>query len=124
MTCSYDQNCVASSLNGEIVSESESDDPEAYLNVSDPLSASGRPLILKRRKSIQGRWKRGQEKAIAEKKFLKREESKRVSKTLKECPDIGQKIEAFCRITPGRSRCLASHWGTYVLWQHKIKRKR
>ena len=29
--CSYEQDCTARSLNGEIVSDSESDNPECYV---------------------------------------------------------------------------------------------
>ena len=37
-----EQNRIARAVNGEIVSESESDRPEAYVGVSDPLSAAAR----------------------------------------------------------------------------------
>ena len=93
----YEQNRIARVINGEIVSESESDDPEAYVGVSQPLDESGKALIAKKRRAIQRRGKRKQEKAIAEKHFLSRKGSKRVSKILKDCPDIGETIEAYVR---------------------------
>lgn len=93
----YEQDRVARVVNGDIVSESESDDPEEYVGVSEPLSESGKALIAKKRKAIQRRSKRKQEKAIAERHFLSRKGSKRVSKILKDCPDIGETIEAYVR---------------------------
>ena len=53
----YEQNRIARVINGEIVSESESDDPEAYVGVSQPLDESGKALIAKKRRAIQRRRK-------------------------------------------------------------------
>ena len=67
----YEQRRMARIVNGEIVSESDSDnDPEAYVNISEPLSEAGKALIVKKRKAIKRRCKRKQEKAIAERHFL------------------------------------------------------
>lgn len=44
----YDQNRIARALNGEVVSESETDNPEAYASVLDPLSAAARKLLSKK----------------------------------------------------------------------------
>jgi len=63
-----EQNRIARAVNGEIVSESESDSPEAY--VSDPLSAAGKELIAKKWAKIQRRAKQRREKAIADQHFL------------------------------------------------------
>ena len=93
----YEQSRMARIVNGEIVSESDSDDPESYVGISEPLSESGKALIVKKRRAIQRRCKRKQEKAIAERHFLSRKGSTRVSKILKDCPDIGETIEAFVR---------------------------
>ena len=38
----YDQDRTVRIVNGEIVSESESDSPETYANTTDPLSATGK----------------------------------------------------------------------------------
>ncbi len=69
----YDQDRTARSVNGEIVSESDSDSPEAYVGVSQPLSAAGKRLIAKKRAAIR---RRGQEKTIAERHFLSRKTPK------------------------------------------------
>ena len=74
------------------VSETDSDDPEEYVGVSEPLSEAAKALIVKQRKAIQRICKRKQEKAIAEKHFLSRRGSVRVSKILRDCPDIGETI--------------------------------
>ena len=68
----YDQNRIARAVNGEVVSESESDSPEAYVGVSDPLSTGGRQLIAKKRKMIKRRARRRRQKAIADQRFLAR----------------------------------------------------
>ena len=50
----YEQERIARIVNGEIVSESDSDDdPEAYVGISDPLSEAGKVLISKKRKAIK-----------------------------------------------------------------------
>ena len=53
-------------LNGCIVTEPESDDPELIARLHDPLSESGRLLISKQRKAIQRRTRRLRAKAVAE----------------------------------------------------------
>ena len=44
----YDQNRIVRSVNGEIVSESESDDPESYIGLSKPFSRLGKSLVVKK----------------------------------------------------------------------------
>ena len=44
----YDQNRIVRSVNGEIVSESESDDPESYIRLSNPFSRLGKSLVVKK----------------------------------------------------------------------------
>ena len=44
---------IARAVNGEIVSESELDRPEAYVVVSDPLSTASKELIAKKWAKIQ-----------------------------------------------------------------------
>jgi len=44
----YEQDHIARSVNGEIVSESESDDPELYVGLVDPFSESAKSLVVKR----------------------------------------------------------------------------
>ena len=91
----YSQERVARVVNGEIVSESESDSPDAYASVLDPLSAAGKELIAKKRAAIQRRARRKREKFVADKRFLSRKISKRANNLLKKFPDIGETIESF-----------------------------
>ena len=92
---SYDQGRIARAVNEEIVSESESDNPEAYTNLLDPLCASGKDLITKKRTMIRRRARRRREKAIADQHFLSRKRSKRVSRVIEKFPDIGETIENY-----------------------------
>ena len=91
----YEQDHTARALNGEIVSELDSDDPDLYFRVKDPLSAAGKDLVVKKRAAIHRRARRQQAKAIAERRFLSRKVSKRLSQVLKQCPCIGKEIESF-----------------------------
>ena len=78
-----------------IVSELESDDPTSYTGLQDPFSEAGRLKILAHRKAIQRQKRRLRAKYIAEQRFLSKKKSKRVSKILTECSDIGRVIEEF-----------------------------
>lgn len=91
----YDTERNARALNRLIVSEIESDDPTSYVGLHDPFSEAGRSVILARRKAIQRRNRRLRAKKIAEQRFLSKKKSKRVSKILAECSDIGKVIEDF-----------------------------
>ena len=91
-TCIYEQDRTAWSLNGEIVSDSESDDPECYVGINDPLSDKAKLLIAKNCAAIRRRARRCKMKAIAEKRS---KVSRKVSKILRDCPDIGKVIEMF-----------------------------
>ena len=93
----YSDDGIARAMNQEIVSDSESDDPDAYVGLQDPLSKEGKHLIHKRRSAIHRRIRRVKAKAIAEQGYLSRKVSKRVSKILKECPNLGQTIEEFVK---------------------------
>ena len=91
--CEMEQ--TARVLNGCIVTEPESDDPELTARLHDPLCESGRLLIAKRRKAIQRRTRRLRAKAVAEQRFLSKKSSTRISRILSQCPDIGKVIESF-----------------------------
>jgi len=84
---------MARSINGEIVSESESEDPEQYVGVKSVTSEAGKTLVQKKRIAIK-RWGRLHPKAPAERR-LSWKVSKRTSKTLQDCPNIGKSIESF-----------------------------
>ena len=91
----YADGRIARAINGEVVTDSESDNPEDYVHLQDPLSEEGRALVKKRRTAIQRRIRRMKAKAIAEQRFLTRKTPKRFSKVLLECPDVGKTIEDF-----------------------------
>ena len=86
---------TAKAVNGLVVSESEADDPVAYCEIRDLASDKAKNLIAAKRKGIQARMRRLRAKAIAEQCFLSRKSSKRVSKIVSECQDIGSVIETF-----------------------------
>ena len=87
---------MARAANGEIVSDSESDDGrEVYFNINDPLGGDGKELIRKRRAAIKCQARRLKAKRLGEKRFLSRKPSKHINKVLSECPDIGKTIESF-----------------------------
>jgi len=73
----YQQEHTARALNGEIVSELESDNSDSYSGATDILSTSGKELVRKKRAAIRRRAKRKQAKAVAERRFLSWKISKR-----------------------------------------------
>ena len=86
---------TASLLNGDIVSDSESDDPESYLQVTSLSSQAAKNLISKKRKRCARRAYRLKTKMIAAKRFLCRKVSKRITTIVDRFPDIGSTIESF-----------------------------
>ena len=91
----YRDDRIARSVNGEVVSETESDNPEDYLNPASAASESTKALIKKRRMAIKQRMRRIRAKSLAEERFLAQKVSSRTSKILRDCPDIGNTIESF-----------------------------
>ena len=77
------------------MTDSESDDPDTYLEVHDLRSAKAQALITKKRKSIRRRARYLKSKHIAERNFLGQKVSHQVRGILKEYPNIGQEIESF-----------------------------
>ena len=94
-SASYNEERIARSINGDIVSESDSEDPEQYVGVKSATSEAGKVLVQKKRMTIKRRAKRLRAKAVAERRFLSRKVSKRTSKILRDCPNIGETIESF-----------------------------
>ena len=92
-TC--EQERVARMVNGDVVTDSESDNPDDFVGFCDVLNERGINLIAKRRAAIIRCAQRNKAKAIAERNFLSRRAPKRVSKILQDCPDIGKTIERF-----------------------------
>ena len=85
----YRDERIVRSVNGEIVSETESDNPIDYIEMSRTS------LIEKKRRAIQTRARRQRAKLIAQQRFLSRKVGKRISKILADCPDIGKVMESF-----------------------------
>ena len=79
---SYEEERQARIVNGEIVSESESDDPEDYVDFKEVRSEKGKLLVQKKHHAIRRRAKRLSAKHIAEKRFLSKKVSSRTSKIL------------------------------------------
>ena len=87
---------VARAANGEIVSDSESEEcREVYFDINDPMSDEAKELIRKRRAAIKRQARRLKATRLAERRFLSRKPSKHIRKVLSECPDIGKTIENF-----------------------------
>ena len=85
---------VARMVNGDIVTDSESDNPEDYCGLKNVLSETGRTFITKRRASIKRRAQRERARVIAEQRFLSRNITKHVS--------INRRI---CEMVPGWPLC-------------------
>lgn len=87
-------------VHNDIISDSESDDPEDYVGVhfkgelSDPALQR---LVQRKRNIFKRKAKRSFHKLIAEKAILKRKVPPRASKLLKKYPNLGKDIEAFVR---------------------------
>ena len=82
-------------LNGDTVTDSESDDPTQYVGLHDVFTASGLSLVKKRRKAIKRRAQRLKAKAVVECDVLSRQRSQDVRGVLADHPNIGREIEAF-----------------------------
>lgn len=86
----YEQDKLARSVNGEIVTESESS--------CDELANETKQLIIKRKRlSIKRRARRLKTRLLAEQRFLQRRLTKKTSKILTECPNIGHVVEEFVK---------------------------
>ena len=89
-----EDNRLARMMNGDIVTDSESDDPEALVG-QYRLSEQVKLMILKRRAAIRRRKQRYKAKLMVDKRFLSRKVSKTLRGVLLQCPGIGKEIEAF-----------------------------
>lgn len=77
-------------MNGDIVSESDSDHPDDYIHNERMASA-----LRKKVAAIHQKCRRDRAKAIAERNFLQRKRSKKISRILSDYPGIGKEIEDF-----------------------------
>ena len=82
-------------LNGYIVSDSDSDNPEDYIGITSIQSERAKKLIFKKRKSLAQKMRRWKAKKIVERNFLSRKTSMHVNSILKQFPEIGKDIESF-----------------------------
>jgi len=79
------------------ISGSESSEDEMWMPDEDILGERVMDILKKKRAALKRKSKREVKKLLAEKRFQKRRRSKRVSKLLKDCPDIGQTVEKFVK---------------------------
>ena len=86
---------TAAALNGEIVSDSESDNAEGYIGILSIADECAKRIIARKRKSLARRVRRQKAKTLAARKFLSRKVSRRVNTIVDQFPDIGEKIESF-----------------------------
>ena len=82
-------------MNGFIVTDSESEDPDQHIGLNDTSSERAKAIIAKKRKAIQRRAQYLISKSIANQNFLKRKQSARTKTIIKEFPTIGKDIEDF-----------------------------
>ena len=84
----------AAAMNGDVVSESEVENPDSYLkaNSDTPERAT---LLRQKIAYIRRKARRDRAKVIAEQKFLARKRSKKVCGIVDKFPGIGKEIEHF-----------------------------
>lgn len=92
---SSDQTRIAASLNGDIVTDSESDSAEDYVGLTSVASEGVKRIVSKKRKSLARRVRRQKAKALAARNFLSRTISKQTKTVVDKFPDIGKSIESF-----------------------------
>ena len=81
-------------LEGNVCSDSESDNPDEWIDV-DLRTDAGKKLIQKERRRIRQKAKRQAAKSVAEECLLRRKIPKRVGRVLRVFPDIGKEMEKF-----------------------------
>ncbi len=91
--CDPSDSRTIAALNGEVVSESESDNPDEYGDLSSHVSEAAKKIIAKKRKALAHKLHREKAKAVATKHFLSRKVSKKVKTVVDRFPDIGKEIE-------------------------------
>ena len=84
----------AESWNGNIVSDSDIENPDDYLEASGGRGKL-QTLLKQRIAQLKRKARRDYAKQIAERNFLARRRSKTVSGILKTCPNIGKEIEQY-----------------------------
>ncbi len=92
---SADQSRVAALLNGDIVSDSESNDPDDYVGLTSVALEHARAIISRKRVCLARKVWRIKAKTLASRNFLCRKVSKRAKSIVDRFPDIGQAIESY-----------------------------
>lgn len=82
-------------MNGEIVTDSESDNADDYVGIASIADERAKRIIARKRKSLARRVRRQKAKALAARNFLSRKVSKRINTIVDRFPDIGDTIETF-----------------------------
>jgi len=78
-TANYESERIANMVNGNVVTDSESDDPENYIGIKDLISNNAVTIIAKQRAINKRQKQRLQAKLITEDNFLSRKVSKKVN---------------------------------------------
>ena len=86
---------MAAALNGEVVSESDSDNADDYVGLLSIASPRAKKIIEKKRKALALRVRRAKAKAIASKNVLARKVTRKVKTVVDKFPGIGKTIETF-----------------------------
>ena len=82
-------------LEGIVCSDSESDNPDEWIDVPNLRTEVEKKLIQRERRRIRQKAKRQAAKRVAEECLVKRKIPKRVGRVLRDFPDIGKEIENF-----------------------------
>ena len=85
----------ANAINGQIVSDIESDDPEQYSEIHNLAHSKAKCLVAKKRKLFRRQERYMKSKQLAERNFLSRRVSQKVTGIIDSCPNIGEEIEKF-----------------------------
>lgn len=93
---------TARSINGEVVTESETESESESIPATDKLtisssSCSQLALVIKKLASVKRRARRLKAKVLAERRLLSRKMSKRTSKIVNDFPNIGEVIEEYVK---------------------------
>ncbi len=84
---------------GNIVSETDESSTDVNTQsldeINSPYDAHALALIKKRRAAIRRKATRDTRRRVAEQRLMKQRKSKKVSRILQDCPDIGKAIEEF-----------------------------
>lgn len=86
---------VGNEENQEIVTDSESDNPDDWVGITDVLSNDGKQQVLKQRRIFKRKARREAAKEIAKRHILERKLPQKVCKTVIKYPNIGKDIEKF-----------------------------